>query len=314
MAIFKRMLALLCVPLLFAGFAFAAPGEEDAHTNKGIQITPTSLNYEIMPGQSAPGSIIVTNLGKESISYDTETENFHKVDNEGAPYYEGVERKEGVSSLADWIKIAGNGGKGDLAPGEAVEVKFTIEVPAGAEPGGHYAAIFAKQSSGVANLGGNQVGVISRVGTTILVSVPGNVKKSASIVTFIAPKIVWAGPVRFFMTVENTGTVHYDSEAKVELDPWFGNNEIIEMGKHTIVPKNQRDYKGEWKTVLPFGYYKVVASATDGDGKAELVETSLIAIPIIIVLPLILLIILIYLLVRYFRRNYRRVESVPPTS
>nr|HPM28129.1 hypothetical protein [bacterium] len=69
-----------------------------------------------------------------------------------------------------------------------------------------------------------------------------------------------------------------------------------------------------WKTVLPFGYYKVVASATDCDVKAELVETSLIAIPIIIVLPLILLIILIYLLVRYFRRNYRRVESVPPTS
>ncbi len=312
MVILRRVTAILFVPLFFAGLAFAAP-EEGGINKGGIQITPLTHNFEIMPGQSSSGSITVTNLNQTSISYGTEAEDFRKVSNEGAPSYEGVAKKDGVSSLADWIIVTENG-EGELAPGEAVEIKFNIEVPTTAEPGGHYAALFAKQSNEVTSSGGNQVGVVSRVGSIILVSVPGDVKKTASITTFIAPKIVWWGPVPFFMTVENTGTVHYDSVAKVELDPWFGGNKTIEMGTHTIVPKNQRDYEGEWENIIPFGYYKVAASATDGDGKTELVKTSFIAIPLIIVVPLILLILIIYLLVRYFRRNFRRVGSVPPTN
>lgn len=306
----KRIIIFSVVLSAFVSLFVAGKVLAQSSQVEGIQISPLTFNFEIQPGQTETGTIYVTNKGSAGdMNYVTETEDFRDTSEDGAPSFEGIKKQEGVSMLSDWIEVTSNA-EGTLSPEQTVQVDFKITVPEDAEPGGHYAALFAKQVKGTDG-GANEVGVVSRVGALILVSVPGNVTKTAQIVEFKTPKIVWWGPVNFSMKVENTGSVHYDSEGKITIDPMFGSNKEVDLGTHTILPKNKRSYEGSWQNKVPFGYYKLTASATDGDGNEVMAQSAMIAIPLIIVIPVILLIILIWLLVKYFKSHYQRTAATP---
>lgn len=270
---------------------------------EGIQISPLTFDYEIAPGGSESSAIYITNKSTtDDLVYATETEDFINTSQEGAPSFEGVASDDEVSSLADWIEVTSNP-EGTLKPGASVQIDFKINVPNDAEPGGHYAALFAKQ---VKALKGDEteVGVLSRVGALILVSVPGDVTKTATITEFEPPKIVWWGPIDLSMIVENTGTVHYDSQGTVTIDPLLGKTGEVDMGTHTILPKNTRLYEGTWQSKIPFGYYKLTAIATDGDGNEISSEKGVFAIPLVIVLPLLTLLLVIWFIVKVLKKKY----------
>lgn len=293
------LILLILISLLFTSSTLAQ--------QSGIQISPVTYNFELKPTETQKAKITISNLNTEELDYVLEKENFTYVSEEGAPSFAAVNLKEGVTSLADWI-IFTDPIEGKLAPKKEQVINFTISVPAGAEPGGHYAAVFVKQIKKNAE-GKTELGVSSRVGTLILVSIPGATEKSAEIVEFNSPKIVWHGPVDFKLRVKNTGTVHYDSQAKVTLDPLLGKNTDIDLGKHTILPLNVRSFKGVWQSKYPFGYYKVSVSATDGNGQPVTQYATLWAIPLVIIIPIILAILLIVILISYIRKHYRVVKN-----
>lgn len=284
------------------------PFAGSAYAEGGIQISPLTFNYEIVPGATQTGSISIKNLEQENLNYILEVELFNKLSDDGAASFMQSESKEGVTTIADWVSFPG-GREGVITPGQTVELGFEINVPAGAEPGGHYAAIFAKQLKKDAQ-GKTQLGVSTRVGSLVLVSVPGEVDKSVAITEFNPKKIVWFGPVDFTAKVSNTGTVHYDSQATIEAKPLLGKTAVIDMGKHTLIPDSARNYNGTWANKYPFGYYKLALSATDGDGKASATkEASVVAIPLVIVIPLILLIIVIIWMTKYFKSHFKFVKN-----
>ena len=112
--------------------------------------------------------------------------------------------------------------------------------------------------------------------------------------------------------VQNTGSVHYDSQVKVALKPLFGATSEVDLGKHTIIPGNERNFEGSWAKKYPFGYYKLTASASDGDGKFTSVkESSVFALPLIIVLPLLAVILIVVLITKYVKKNFKLVKSHP---
>ena len=274
--------------------------------DSGIQISPLTFNFDITPGESKEGKINIHNYNNEAINYTTEVELFSAVSEEGAPSFKQADKKEGLTSLVDWITILENK-EGAIEPKQSVEIPFKIDIPLGAEPGGHYAAIFAKQIIKNAE-GQTQLGIASRVGALVLVSVPGATKKSAKISEFSPPKIVWKGPVDFSLKVENTGTVHYDSAGSVKIKPLWGAESSIDLGTHTLIPQSPRLYKGTWGNKYPFGYYKLTASAKDGNGGDVTKEAILWAIPLIIVLPILAAMIIIILIIIYLRRHVRFVR------
>lgn len=299
---------LLSLAALLAVGAFLLPGLISAQTQtKGIQISPVTYNFEIKPGDSQIANVTVTNLNDDILNYVCEVENFSAVSDDGAPSFAGADLKEGVTSLANWITFDTNK-EGVIQNKKSVDVSFTIAVPVGAEPGGHYAAVFAKQIKKTPE-GKTEIGVTSRVGTLILVSVPGATSKSAQITDFNSPRFVWQGPVDFSMKVKNTGTVHYDSVAKVKIDPLIGNNTEVDLGTHTIIPNNARSYEGTWNKKYPFNYYKVTAEATDGNGNPVITTAVIWAIPLIIVIPVLLGIILLISIIRYIRKKFRIISK-----
>jgi len=275
----------------------------------GIQISPLSYNFEIEPGQSQEVKITVTNTNITLLNYVVEIENFDQVNNEGAPSFSGTTSDSSVTSLKDWISITDKSlAESTISSKEAKTLTFDISVPEGAEPGGHYAAIFVKEIKKNAE-GKTEIGISSRVGALVLVTVPGNLTKTAEITKFNPPKFVWHGPVKFDMTVKNTGTTHYDSKSTVELASMFGSKQIVELGLHTIIPKNERDYSGEWSNKYPFGYYKVKGIATDGDGNPVQAESVIWAIPLIIVIPVLVGLILLVWIITYLGKHVKFVPN-----
>lgn len=291
--------------LVLLGLLVIAPAIAQTSQKSGIQISPLTYNYDVKPGESVSGKITIKNLNTTPLTYVTEKENFSGVSDDGAPSFS--ETEYGVTALADWIEFTSNK-EGVIAPEQNVVIDFTVSVPVGAEPGGHYAAVFAKEIRKT-DEGKTELGVASRVGTLILVSVPGETTKTGQITEFKAPKIVWKGPVDFSLKFKNTGTVHYDSPAKVALKSLIGKTAEVDMGTHTVIPQSSRNYEGKWTKKYPFGYYKATATAIDGD-KKEVSQSAVVwAIPLIIVVPALVVIIIIILVIVYLKKHVRFVDA-----
>jgi hypothetical protein len=294
--IFLSIAAALFVALPVA--AFAAP--------TGIQISPLSYNYEINPGESKEVSINLTNLNAAPLNYIVEIENFDQVSDEGAPSFTNENVDNSVTSLKDWISVKNISEKeGQILAKQSKDIVFKISIPTGAEPGGHYAAIFAKEVRKT-ETGGTQLGIATRVGTLVLVSVPGEVKKTAEISEFNPPSFFWkGGPIDLAMKVKNTGSVHYDSTGSVEVKSMLGTKTMIDMGKHTIIPDNQRSYSGTWAKKYPFGRYILKAQATDGADQTVSVEKVLWVLPLIIIIPVVVAIVILIWVIIYLRRHVK---------
>lgn len=278
----------------------------------GILISPLTYKFEIEPGASKSSEVTIKNLNTEPINYVIETENFAQVSDEGAPSFSAPDPATGLTTLADWFTFP-EGREGSIPVGGERKIGFSIVIPAGAEPGGHYAAVFVKQLQKTAE-GRTEIGVSSRVGTLILVTVPGDVKKGAEITSFTVPSFVWRGSVKLAMKVKNIGTVHYDSKAEAKLTSLIRKTTTVDMGTHTIIPNNSRSFEGDWGKRFPFGRYTVLASATDGDGKAITTLAVIWALPLEIIIPALILLLLIIIITKYLKHHLRFVPDSQPNS
>jgi len=299
----KRFFISLSV-LAILGLGLFFPSSTKA-VSQGIQISPFNYSYEIKPGDSVSAQLIISNVTDQAMDYVLETENFKDVSDVGAPSFGGTDELElGVTTLKDWITIPVANREGLIAAGDKKTIDFTIEIPVGADPGGHYAALFAKQITKTPE-GKSVLGVQNRVGALIFVTVPGNVTKGAEISEFTFTKFFWKDLAEFTMKVKNTGSVHYDSKGKVTLTSLIGKTSEVDMGTHTIIPKFSRSYAGTWANKYPFGYYKVNGTATDGNGQLVSISGALWALPIMIVIPIIVLLALIIWFIVYLRRHVK---------
>jgi len=301
----KKLLTIISA-FLVSLFAFLPSFAHAEIQQSGIQISPLTYNFEIQQNQTRTGNLYIRNLDTTEMDYAIETELFRETDEYGAPSFQGIKKTEGVTDLTDWI-VFNKPTEGTIKSGDQIDVTFEIKVPENAEPGGHYAAIFARQIKKDSE-GKTQLGIASRVGLLILVSVPGDVTKTAEIDSFSHKHFAWSGPVNFDLKVKNTGTVHYQSATEVKITPLIGSNSTVSLGSHTILPNTIRAYSGQWSNKYPFGYYKIEAKATDGNGNIVTKNSSMWALPLIILLPILILILIIWLIVKHIKKNYKLVK------
>jgi len=302
----KKLIPVLISLVLVSAFLFVSPFKSKADQTEGIQISPLTFNLDIGPGQSKELSLNVKNYNPTEVNYTIETELFSSVSDDGAPSFAPETQKEGVTTIVDWMTFS-DPKEGTLTAGEAKNIHFTVTIPVGAEPGGHYAAVFVKQVNKLPD-GSTQLGVSSRVGALILASVPGATTKGAEISEFNPPEFVWRGPIDLSFKVKNTGSVHYDSVGQVSIHPTLGHDVVIDAGTHTVIPNNARSYKVSWDKKYPFGYYKLTATAKDGAGNDVTAVATMWALPLIIVIPLLALLLLVIWLLIYLKKHVQFVK------
>lgn len=187
--------------LLLFSYFFLAP----FNSAKALTVSPPRIDdLKTDPGKSLERTLKLTNSEKESQTFYTSIQNFEAKDETGSPNF--VDDKK---DLASWIKLDSSV---TLGPNESKEVKFTIDVPANAEPGGYNSAIFF-QTNPPETSPDVAIGLGTQVGSLVLLTVNGPFTDEAGIITFATKDkqfIYNHLPVEFFYRFQNTG----DSQVK----------------------------------------------------------------------------------------------------
>lgn len=210
---------------------------------KALTLVPPSLEYSGVKGQKFESKLKLLNNENRIVTLTPSTANFGAKDETGEPDFNF---DAPVTDLASWITIANQSVV--LDPGETKEIPFTIQVPANAEPGGHYAGIFFA-SGGTAN-GSGQIGVQSKIGTLIILTVQGNIREQAAISSFTLgdSSTFNRPPVTFQIRIANSGNVHVKPKGKVTILNMFG-GEVDSMTlpqDKNVLPGQTRLFEVTW--------------------------------------------------------------------
>jgi hypothetical protein len=138
------------------------------------------------------------------------------------------------------------------AKGEKIKVPFSIEVPQGADAGGHFAAIFLSTQPPAVK--GGEVSVGAKVGMLILVRVSGNIKEDGGIRSFVLKdggRIVTTLPVDFVYRFNNNGNDRAKPAGSITIRNTFGvKTETLDANAHegNVLPGSVRRFEIRWGT------------------------------------------------------------------
>lgn len=246
---------LLCLNLGIGFFYYQAKAAA-----VGVSITPLKYDLSANPGEIIHKVVTAINPNDFPIYVLPEFQDF-KLEENGITFIPpGVDNPW---KMSDWINIQTEPIL--LQPKEYHDVPFSITIPQNAGAGGHYAAVFFK----VVDQGGGQgFGATARVGALILLNVLGEIHKTGEFLEFKTPFFYNKGPVILESRFKNTGTAHYDIQAKVKIYNFLGfkTDEVLSETRF-ITPQLIRHLKATWEKTWPIGIFKATATISDGEGK-----------------------------------------------
>ncbi|MCH7759100.1 hypothetical protein IID20_01965 [Patescibacteria group bacterium] len=256
-----------------------------------LNILPAKIFISIEKGEKSETSITVTNSNDFPIDISIEIENFVPGILPGD--IEFIVPMEGESNLADWIAIDKSF---FLAAQSKKDVFFQIKIPGDVSSGGYYAVIFftaiPKETGSTGPFHIN-----SRVGSLVMLSVPGDISQEAIITKFSVPKIISSGPVNFEILIENFGNAHFRTEGNILIKNWLGRDIAAAAVEQKIVlPNGSQFLQAEWPVKFLFGFYRAELTIEIQTGDPLLASVSFFAFPwkqLLIFLVILTIIILI---------------------
>jgi hypothetical protein len=298
----KKKYAVVSFLVSVAAFAtfFLFPAQ--SHAQVGISLFPIKFDVTVAPGQTYSDTVTVINPNNFPIGVQPEVENIAG-GNQGSIDLTDTDIPHGLEA---WISL--NMNEFTLAPNQQLQVPFTITVPANGEPGGHYGAILFRGLPASSSTTG--VGISGRVGTVILLNVPGASYATGNIASFAGPAAyVSHGPFNFSFTVNNTGNTHFTPTGQVTLSgPLFGNT-VLPFNSGIVFPGYDRTFTAVWPGRYAFGPMTATVSLTIPDNTSTVTETiTFFAFPWQETLIVLVILIVLYIIFRTWRKNFKIVR------
>lgn len=217
-----------------------------------ILLIPNKKEYLASPGDSIRGTIKVrndgdltlTNLGAAAVDFGPnpdETGDPRIIESDDDPY---------GYRLSPWLSFDET--VQALGAGESIEFAYTINIPADAEPGGHYGMIYIQQKN--TGEGQNAVGILSKLGSLILVTVRGDVRTEGNLIEFYpGQKLYEYLPVDLYTRIENVGNVHIRPVGNIFVYDWrdkmVGTLSVNESAGG-VLPESVRRFQSYWTEAL----------------------------------------------------------------
>ncbi len=289
------MLALLLFLALGAASAAAYTVEKnDDQVTGQIVISPTKIELNMDPGDRATREISLTNRTGGPVTFQFSTEDFEgSKDPAKATVFTG--ETDSPWGASDWIEPELYSVV--LAQGETLTMSVKVRVPPTAEPGGHYAALFASRTIDQVE-DGAAIKVTERVGTLFLITVSGNIIADGTLDKPEVKLFSEYGPVDIGLVFNNNGNVHVKPTGKVVIRNMFGQTVAdIPVEEWVVLPESSRRTVVEWSGKYHFGRYTATAEIGYSEDRSLLLsQTSFWVIPWKIVLAVLtgLLAILIF--------------------
>lgn len=173
------------------------------------------LELEADAGSVQPGVVKVYNETDSPLNLVGSVEAFHATGETGQPQFGQLVQD---AEYIRWFSLTKK--TLTLEPKQVALVPFTITIPRTARPGGYYAAIFWQTVSAQ----GAQVGVASKVGTLVFLTVHGTLVQKATLVEFSRQPagLIWRWPVVFVSRLHNDGNIHGAPTGSITIRRWIG--------------------------------------------------------------------------------------------
>ncbi len=178
-----------------------------------------------------------------------------------------------------WISVPQSGVAMDA--GETIPVDVSVTIPPHAEPGGYYAAVFAKTRPP-----GNSPSVRSsnEIGILYFITVEGDITRTATVTEpAVQPTRVTGVPYDISFVITNTGNVHIQPKGVVSIKNIFsGSSHVVTINNadEIVLPGSHRTISQTWSpdslwysVFNPFRF-GVFEATIDLDGQAEEREQS----------------------------------------
>lgn len=250
----------------------------DASVSGGVTVVPPKFELWGNPGEDVPyQSLKITNEENSSARLTITIEDFKAVGEEGSVDLIGEGDDAYAFSLARWIEVDQK--ELDFGPKETKVIRFKINIPKNAEPGGRYASLVINMATGT-NVSGGAV-VTPRVVSLVMLRVSGNVEERAEPISFEA--ITYGNNVDFVLRVKNNGSNHIKPKGTIVVHNLLGRKVAeIPLSAENVLPGAVRKMTTEWnpeKTM--FGRYNASLVSTYGErgNKPLTASISFVVIP-----------------------------------
>lgn len=232
-----------------------------------VTVGPAKLEYTVDPGSVMKGQLFLLNESSEAKTFYPTFEKF----TEGSNGEKRFTKEE--SDLATWFDVAPSIA---LSPGDNRQVPFTITVPQGAPPGGHFAVIW--WSTTPPGKSKEQVSIVTRAGILVYLTVTGDVQESASISWFGAVKRFFGSlPIDFSFIFKNTGNSYVRPSGEVRVKNILGSvKEVIPVNPHgaLVLPQAEKSFALTLgSSAFFFGPYRAELDLTYGEKQQKLSES-----------------------------------------
>lgn len=264
---------LLFIILLLWSFS----NKTNASVSGGVTVVPPRFELWGNPGEEVPyQSLKITNEENSPARFTITTEDFRAVGEEGSVDLIGEGDDTYTFSLARWIEVDQK--ELNFGPKETKVIRFKINIPKNAEPGGRYASLVISMATGI-NVSGGAV-VTPRIVSLVMLRVSGNVEEKAESISFEAK--VNVNNVDFILRVKNDGKNHIKPNGIIVVHNLLGRKVAeIPLSAENVLPGAVRKMTTKWQPDKQlFGRYNASLISTYGerDNKSLTASTSFVVV------------------------------------
>ena len=231
-----------------------------------MTVSPPTQKVILMPGETYTDSLTVSNSSNSDrdLKYEVKVGSFSQT-KEGSEHGDDygtvdVVSESNYNQIMNWITLGKE--SGTVAPGQNVDVPYTIDVPENAPAGGQYATIIIldKTTSGTGE-GNIILDDEYQFASIIYAEVAGETKTNGEILENNIPAFMFDGPLEATSMVKNNGNVHTEAEYTLQVWSVFGGDEICtnEEKPETslILPETERYHVQKCEKIPSIGIFKV---------------------------------------------------------
>jgi hypothetical protein len=253
-------------------------GGEMARAQVGLGLAPMRVELRMASGAQRSGSVSVSNDSPGPIRVRAQLLDFF-IDSDGTPQFAPVWPAEAGGSCRGWLTL--NPMETELKPGEQAQVRYTLRMPAGEQPGSyHCAAGFTTlPTADAAQATGLRMAV--RVVAAFYAiegspAVEGSVKEMRLEETHEGDRPGWRGVV----TIENRGSMYF--RAAGELSVLHPDGQVVESAPFIgipILPKREQRFLFRFQTPLAPGPYLLRSRVDIGANEIQEVVLPVVVEP-----------------------------------
>lgn len=261
----KKTLKFTSLLLLLATNYSLLTNSVHAQTAEGLSAIPPRLELTIKPDGVASQIIKVRNESSKEKNITITVEDFVVNDDIGTPTIITSTKEDNRWAASSWIQVSPSSVK--LKGGETKSLTLTVMPPANALPGGHYAMVLHSPDNQVSLIDSTGSSIQTKVGTLVYITIPGNIRQSATVKDFTAPKFSEFGPIDFQTTIQNLSDIHIKPTGSISVTNMFGlKTASIQFNAEgiNIFPGKIREFQNQLAKKWLFGRYKAELSTAYG--------------------------------------------------